>query len=343
MTIDFSHEKPEPKPVTAFDHEIVDFLKEWADNTPTVSVQTSGSTGTPKTLQIDKQKMRQSARMTCKFLNIRKNTKSLVCLPVKNISGKMMVVRAMEYGHKLTSAEPKLNPLDGINDSYDFCALTPLQAEHSIGKLHLINTIILGGAAVSDSLSDRIASHLNDFKGNHRVFETFGMSETLSHIALKEIYPKKNDFFTTLDGVRISTDSRGCLIIFAQHLHPEALITNDIVEILGEKTFRFLGRADNIINSGGAKIYPEELEAFVKKTVSAEVVFVGLKDEQLGQKLVAVIEGEKEEEWQRTIMELPYAQRYQRPKEVYFVKELPRTANGKIDRISLLKKISQNG
>ena len=161
------------------------------------------------------------------------------------------------------------------------------------------------------------------------------MSETLSHIALKEVFPKTDDYFTVFENVSVSKDERGCLQIFAPDLNSEILYTNDLVEINNDNQFRFLGRIDNVINSGGAKIFPEALESLVKKEIPNEVVFLGLQDEILGQKLIAVIEGEESEDVISKINKMQFEKSFHKPKEIIFVKEIPRTENGKVNRMKL--------
>ena len=212
--------------------------------------------------------------------------------------------------------------------------MTPLQVENSLNHVHWIKNIIIGGAAVSESLKKKILDTLGP-NGPQQIFETYGMSETLSHIALKQIYPVSETFFTAFENVDISTDERGCLRIFAPHLNAEILQTNDLVEIKNNNQFRFLGRIDNVINSGGAKIFPEQLEALVKKEIPNEVVFIGREDERLGQKLILVIEGQKSQEIIDKIASIPFEKGFHRPKEIVFIQPIPRTPNGKVNRIEL--------
>ncbi|AYN00233.1 long-chain fatty acid--CoA ligase [Chryseobacterium sp. 3008163] len=318
------------------------FLEEWLSDSETVKVQTSGSTGTPKIFEIEKKKMLNSAKMTCDFLGLKGNDSALVCLPVEYISGKMMVVRAFERKLNLIITEPSIKPLEDLDIEIDFCAMTPLQVENSLDRIHLIKNLIIGGAAVSESLKAKITQILQHSNTSTKVYETYGMSETLSHIALKEIYPNQDDYFTVFEGVSISLDEKGCLKIFAPNLNNEKLQTNDLVEIFNQNRFRFLGRVDNIINSGGAKIFPEELEALVKKEIPNEVVFLGLKDESLGQRLIAVIEGEESESLIHQLSAINYQQKFHKPKEIIFVNEIPRTPNGKVNRIELRQMIESN-
>lgn len=321
-------------PETEFEKKIIGFLKEWLSGTETVKVQTSGSTGTPKVFDIEKKKMIASAEMTCDFLGLKEGDTALLCLPIEYISGKMMIVRSMVRKFKLRVTVPAIKPLQEIDIQIDFCAMTPLQVENSLDKLYLIKNLIIGGAAVSENLKEKIFDEIGA-ENSQRIFETYGMSETLSHIALKQIYPVSDAFFTAFENVDISTDERGCLKIFAPYLDAEILQTNDLVEIKNGNQFRFLGRIDHVINSGGAKIFPEQLEALVKKEIPNEVVFLGVEDESLGQKLILVIEGQESQEIIDKIQEIKFEKKFHKPKEIIFVEKIPRTPNGKINRTEL--------
>lgn len=340
MKIDFSTDQL-PTPTTDFEQRVISFVKEWFDDSQTVKVQTSGSTGTPKVFDIEKDRMRYSANKTCDILGLKQGDSALLCLPVDYISGKMMVVRAIERKLTLFIKKPSVNPVNDLEATIDFCAMSPLQVENSLDKIHLIKNIIIGGAAVSQSLKSKISDQLNNEKTlikNH-IYETYGMSETLSHIALKQIYPIAEDYFKVFDDVEISLDKRGCLQIFAPNLNSETLLTNDLVEIKNGKEFRFLGRIDNVINSAGLKIYPEQLENLVKKELSNEVVFLGIADELLGQKLVLVIEGQEKGEIIERLGKIVYPSKNHHPKEIIFIEKFPRIPNGKIDRRALTQKI----
>lgn len=327
---------------TEFEKKVIFFLEDWLSASDKVKVQTSGSTGVPKIFEIEKVKMLNSAKMTCNFLKLKKNDTAVLCLPIEYISGKMMVVRSFERGFRLLVAEPALKPLQSINIEIDFCAMTPLQVENSLDKIHLIKNLIIGGAAVSESLKNKITETLKYSSTQTVIFETYGMSETLSHIALKEIYPNADAYFSVFDHVSISKDERGCLTIFAPELNTEILKTNDLVEIKDTKQFRFLGRIDNIINSGGAKIFPEELEGLVKKDLPNEVVFLGIEDESLGQKLVAVVEGKESDDLINKVNHVPFTKSYHKPKQIIFLDALPRTPNGKVSRLELKQMIEKN-
>ncbi|MDQ1160762.1 O-succinylbenzoic acid--CoA ligase [Chryseobacterium sp. SORGH_AS 447] len=322
-----------------FEVKIRHFLEEWFSSSETVQVQTSGSTGTPKIFEIEKKKMVNSAEMTCNFLGLKEGDTALICLPIEYISGKMMVVRSVVRKLKLIIADPSVKPIEHLNNEIDFCAMTPLQVENSLDQLHLIKNLIIGGAAVSESLKDKILHALAASHVQTRIFETYGMSETLSHIALKQIAPQAEDYFKVFENVEISTDARGCLKIFAPNVNSEILQTNDLVDIKNENQFRFLGRVDNVINSGGAKIFPEQLEALVKKEIPNEAVFLGIDNESLGQKLILVIEGHPSEELHQKLSAVDYREKFHKPKEIVFVEKIPRTQNGKVNRIELKKNL----
>ena len=190
---------------------------------------------------------------------------------------------------------------------------------------------------MSTMLQGKMQHALSGCKEEVRIYESFGMSETLSHIALKMLYPKKQEYFTLLEGITISTSHEGALTIEAPELTSSTLYTTDRVEIISEGKFRFLGRLDHVINSGGVKIHPEELESFIKEHTERELAVSALPDPLLGQRLVVVVQGKEEPAVRAQILELPFSQRYLRPKEVFFTECLPLTPNGKINRMELAR------
>jgi len=342
MPINFNNlETNNLQPQTEFEKKVIFFIEEWLSDSQTVQVQTSGSTGIPKVFGIEKEKMINSAVMTCNFLGLKSGDSALLCLPIEYISGKMMVVRSIERKLQLSITEPSIKPLEKLDREIDFCAMTPLQVENSLDKIRFIKNLIIGGAAVSESLKKKIDQSLSESGSKTKIYETYGMSETLSHIALKQIFPNQDSYFSVFENIEISTDERGCLKIDAPKLNSEILQTNDLVEIKNpdedshRKQFRFLGRIDNVINSGGAKIFPEQLEALVKKEIPNEVVFLGISDESLGQKLILIIEGKETEFIKEKLSAIPYQQKFHRPKEIIFVEKIPRTQNGKVNRLEL--------
>lgn len=347
MKIDFNNLKiNQLNTENIFEKKIIFFLDEWVSDSKTVKIQTSGSTGTPKIFEVEKNRMLNSAKMTCNFLGLKLGNSALLCLPIEYISGKMMIARAFERKLKLIVEEPSLTPLKKINEKIDFCAMTPLQVENSLDKIHLIKNLIIGGAAVSENLKNKIDEILKASPTENRIFETYGMSETLSHIALKQIFPQKEEFFTVLEDVEISLDDRNCLAIFAPKLNPERLQTNDIVEFgysesdqLNKSKFKFLGRYDYVINSGGVKIFPEKIENLLKKTIEKELIFVGKPDEMLGEKLVLVIEGKESDEINQQLSKINYENKFHVPKKVIYLEKFPRSDNGKVLRKQVVKLI----
>ncbi|MBU4537404.1 MAG: AMP-binding protein [Weeksellaceae bacterium] len=345
MVIDFSQDIKIQSlfPQTEFEEKVISFLEDWYSDSKTVSVQTSGSTGTPKVFEIEKEKMLSSAKMTCDFLNLKEGDSALVCLPVEYISGKMMIVRSLERKLKLLISSPSIHPLADLDHEVDFCAMSPLQVENSLHKIHFIKNLIIGGAQVSESLKTKIHTQLSSViqPPNSFIYETYGMSETLSHIGLKQIYPNSEEYFSVFEGVIINLDERGCLNISAPKLNSGILQTNDLVELKNSRQFKFLGRIDNVINSGGLKIHPEQLENILKKQLSNEVAFLGMKDETLGQKLVLVIEADETDELNSQLKSLlnevqAVFSKNHLPKEIHFIKNFPRLGNGKLNRKELL-------
>jgi O-succinylbenzoic acid--CoA ligase len=256
----------------------------------------------------------------------------------------MMLVRSIERKLKVIISVPSSAP--EISENVEFCAMTPLQVQNSLDKIHFIKNLIIGGAAVSEKLKNEISTTLQFSNSPTRIYETYGMSETLSHIALKQISPVQEDYFTIFNDVEISVDERNCLRIFAPKLNPEIMQTNDIVELMhfesaqcDKKQFKFLGRFDNVINSGGVKIFAEELENLVKKHIDRDLVFLGKPDETLGEKLVLVVEGEKDENLKSEILNLKFENKFHIPKEVLFLEKFPRAENGKVLRKEILKLI----
>tara|TARA_R100001369_G_scaffold22674_1_gene41295 strand:+ start:51453 stop:52550 length:1098 start_codon:yes stop_codon:yes gene_type:complete len=319
--------------------EIGDFILDWLKPSEFISVSTSGSTGVPKKIQVRKEHMINSALATGKFFEIPARSTVLMCLPANYIAGKMMLVRAMVLGWELDIVPPTSNPLDQIFKIYDFCAMTPFQLDNSIGRLHLIKKLIVGGGAVSPNLQEMVQGL------NTKVYETFGMTETVSHIAAKRLNPKKNRKkpapFKVLQKVAISKDNRDCLVIKAPTLSDEVLKTNDVVEILTYKKFLWKGRYDNVINSGGIKLYPEEIESKLSKYIVGRIFVTGMPDDALGQRLVLFVEADFSEdlllELKEKILAIKELDKYEVPKKIYLVEKFEETPNGKIHRDHTVK------
>lgn len=321
MILDFSDENfVLPLASEKWQESILDFVKSYRKQS-VFKVPTSGSTGKPKQIEISKGNMQLSAKNTIDFLGLKKGDVALLCLPAEYIAGKMMIVRSIERGMCLLCVRPASKV--SIDEAVDFCAMTPMQAEESIENLDKIKSLILGGATVSIRLENKLK------KRNTQIFETYGMTETITHIAMRKLNAENS--FSLLTGFEINSDSNACLQIRTPYFS-EKIKTNDIVEILSDTTFRVLGRVDNVINSGGLKIFPEKWEKLLQPYISLPFVIHYKKDDKLGQKVVLVVEGTGTEK-----VEIPdgLIPKNQRPKEIVFVKKLPRTATNKIKRTAI--------
>ncbi|WP_445719341.1 AMP-binding protein [Flavobacterium sp.] len=311
-----------------FENELGEFLLDWLDDKETIELTTSGTTGTPKIITINKQAMVHSAVATGNFFNLQPQNKALLCLSPRYIAGKMMIVRALIIGLELDYIIPSSNLDDLQKDKiYDFVAIVPLQAENSLNKLDQFKKIIIGGAKVSDAL----ALKLNNV--NAEIYETYGMTETITHIAAKKI---GEEYFNILSHVAIDSDERNCLVISAPTISESKIITNDIVEIDNDKKFKWLGRFDNVINSGGIKLFPEQIEAKLTSKISNRFFITGLPDFLLGTKLVLVVEGKQQKFDDFIFKELD---KFEKPKEIVFISEFVETNTKKLNRIRTLKKI----
>ena len=307
--------------------DVNQFISEWYSSDDEMIVQTSGSTGKPKSISIKKKWMRNSAQLTGKTFSLKEGDTALLCIPMKYIAGKMMVVRALELGLDLKVVEPSSNPLNGIKEIIDFSAMVPFQLENSLNQLNKIKTLIIGGGQVSPKLVEKLQIE------STQVYETYGMTETLTHVAIKPLNgPNISDLFRSLDGIHFEKDDRGCLAIHASALNPVPIVTNDLVELIDENSFRWLGRFDNVINSGGVKIIPELVEAKLLSIIPNNRFFInGESDESLGEKVVLVVEG--------NVIEISFdsLEKFEKPKEIYFISEFLETESGKIRRGETLK------
>ena len=299
------------------------FIMDWMDKEDYVNVKTSGSTGDPKMIQISKQAMVSSAIRTGDFFNVQIGDTALHCLPADFIAGKMMLVRAMILGLSLDLVQPTSNPMKDLYKPYDFVAMTPMQAHNSLDKLNQIKTMIIGGAPIFPKLLKKLVSlHEN-------CYETYGMTETITHIAASKLtYPKSP--FKALDGIHLGVDKEGCLVVDAPDITDKLIYTNDFVAMLDKNTFTYLGRRDNAINSGGVKISPEVVEHKLAHHVNHPFFLYGVEDELLGQKLIMVVEGDASASAQinSQLKGCDELEKYEFPKEVYFVSEILRN-NGK--------------
>lgn len=304
-----------------FEKPVGDFLLDWFDSKTYIEMQTSGSTGTPKIIKVDKQAMVNSALATGDFFGLHAGNRALQCLPVKYVAGKMMLIRSIILGLDLDYVAPSSHPMEGLEEKYDFVAMVPMQAQNSLKELRNVKKLIVGGARISASLEKEL------MKLPTQVYETYGMTETITHIAAKRVGEK---IFTVLPNVTISYDDRNCLVIHAPNIiAEETVVTNDLVELVNENQFKFLGRIDNVINSGGIKIIPEQVEQKLDGRIDRRFFIASKEDKELGEKVVLVVEGATMEIDPATFDVLD---KYEHPREIIFIPKFKETENGKFLR-----------
>lgn len=327
-----------------FDKSIHDFLSQWFNESSFIEVKTSGSTGTPKTLTVRKEQMIQSARITIEYLGLQKDDTALLCMPVEYIAGKMMIIRSLVAGLRLIVRTPSSHPLANVEEPICFAAMTPMQVYNSLQipleaeRLKQIGILLVGGGPISKELEKELSSFPNS------IYATYGMTETLSHIALRPLTGKDiSSFYHPFPSVRLSLSMDHTLIIDAPLVCDEILITNDIAELLPDGCFRILGRKDNVINSGGIKIQIEEVEEILRSIISFNFAITSVPHPQYGEAVVLLSE-QKTNGMEEEINRLLPA--YQHPRYMIKTDKIPQTGSGKTDRtackelaVSMLKTI----
>ena len=345
-----------------------DFLSEWNNDSDRVLVHTSGSTGKPKPMMVEKKRMLNSARITCDFLGLKPGDSALLCMSLDYIAGKMVVVRSIERHLHLISVSPSGHPLKDIdlkgvngkdvNGEITFAAMVPMQVYNTLQvpeereRLTHIRHLIIGGGAIDASLE----KELQALPDNIAIWSTYGMTETLSHIALRRINgDEASEWYQPFDSVKISQTEEGCLVIDAPLVCAETLVTNDIVEIesyiynkVEKLRFRIKGRKDNVICSGGIKIQIEEVEALLKPHLEKPFMIAKKKDEKFGEIAVLLTEDEDLKKVEATIRRLlsgksddsnksseSKSHKYWIPREYRYVEHLPLTETGKPKRCCL--------
>jgi o-succinylbenzoate---CoA ligase len=336
---DISSFKKVDNPSTFIDR-VIQFCREWADEKTSFEIQTSGSTGKPKIITLERSSMIASAMATAEALQLKKGQTSLVCLDASYIAGMMMLVRSMEVGMNIIAVEPCANPFEKLEKEtiIHFAALVPYQVKAILDSpqkelFNRIEKIIIGGAPLDEPTKLK----LQDF--SCQFYETYGMTETISHIALKKINKKnKSDYFEILPEVTIRQDERACLCIKTSYLKEE-VITNDVVEMASLNRFIWLGRYDNVINSGGVKIFPESTEKkieiiFLNLNLQSLFFVSGVPDERLGQSVTLVVEGnlsiEKQNELETNLKK--DLSKFELPRSIKFTPQFIKTETGKINR-----------
>ena len=306
----------------------------WNDAQSDFEMRTSGSTGKPKIIRHSKSSMRASAELTAAFFDLPQGSSALLCLPPNYVAGSMMIVRALEMNWKLVLIPPRATPLNELKTTVDFAAMTPYQVDESIkagleGFDH-VKKLIVGGAPVSALLERKIR------KLNTEVYATYGMTETLTHIALRRLNgTEAQTDFHCLPGVRYTWDERKCMVIEAAHLDEKKVVTNDRVEPTGMTSFQWLGRIDNVINSGGIKMHPEQIETKLSHILDCRYYIKGAPDEKFGEKVVLVLERSPFDPHTQKLFEDTLKSelgKYEVPTEIEFLSVFEETATGKLIR-----------
>jgi Acyl-CoA synthetases (AMP-forming)/AMP-acid ligases II len=314
-----------------------EFLTEWNNESDMILVHTSGSTGNPKPMYVEKKRMLNSARITCDFLGLRPGDTAFLCMPLDYIAGKMLVVRSIERKLNLVSVTPSGHPLKDISLSFDkpsLAAMVPLQVYNSLNvaaeaeTLRSFTHLIIGGGAIDDELAKALRSFPN------HVWSTYGMTETLSHIALRRLNGDgASEWYTPFDSVDVSQNEDGCLVIDAPLVHDGKLVTNDIVELKDGK-FRILGRKDNVICSGGIKIQMEEVERALSPYMESNFMITKRSDKKFGEIVVLITENDNIAEVEAICKRvLP---KYWCPHDYLHIESIPLTETGKPARVKAL-------
>lgn len=315
------------------------FLADWFSDSPEITVHTSGSTGTPKPIVVRKEQMMRSAEMTVSFLGLGEKDTTLLCLPLSYIAGKMIVVRALVAGLDVYPVTPSGHPLAGLSVPFRFAAMIPLQVYNSLQSgeekeaLQRIGRLIIGGGPVDNSLRNEIAGF------PHPVYSTYGMTETLSHIALQRLNgAEASNRYVPFPSVQVSLSADDTLVVDAPLVNDHTLVTNDVARIYPDGSFSILGRKDNIINTGGIKVQIEEVESRLAPFISVPFAIASQPHPKFGEIVLLLMQGNIDLPVLKKQMEqhlLPY----QLPKKICFVNKLPFTASGKINR-GEVKKLS---
>ena len=313
------------------------FLKEWESSDELMYVQTSGSTGPPKTIQLKKEHMIISAKKTLSQLQIADASTLHLGLSTKTIAGKMMLVRALVNDSNLIVSEVSTNTLAKINEPIHFSAMVPLQLENYLQSQvnKPIETIIVGGAPINRQLEQEATKSLS------KIYHTFGMTETISHIALRRLSNEANEPYRALPGIQFSCNINNELMISFPEISEIPIETRDIIELITPTTFNWIGRSDNCINSGGIKFFPENIEQRIGQIISCPFIISSIPDKQLGQCIVLLVESDDSIQFSKNdFSEL--LGKFELPKYFQTIKEFIKTASGKINRTLTLEKTSAN-
>ena len=306
------------------------FLKSWFDHKDYILTKTSGSTGNPKEIKLKKLDLIESSKLTARYFDLKVGDKVINCLPIKYIAGKMMLVRSLVLGLDLYIFPVTSSPISDLKNNYELIAFTPIQLENSIPFIEKIKKVLVGGSPVQKTLKEKIL----DSKST--VYETYGMTETITHIAAKNLSMGEKEF-TSLPGIEIGKRDN-CLFIKPNHLSVKMVQTNDVVELTNKNKFLLIGRKDFIINSGGVKLNPEVIEKKLAKYISADFVISSIDNTRFGEVVALVFKKNIPENYNKAFTHLS---KYEIPKEVLVIDNFPEN-NGKINRVKIRKIINKS-
>lgn len=324
------------------------FIFEWLSKKKYWNIKTSGSTGDPKAIVLNRKLMKYSASQTIEILKIPKGSNSLLSINANFVGGKMMLVRALENQMNIIVQKPSTQSLrpENLHHRIDFAAFVPLQINTFLNDklqcsaLNRIEKVIIGGASLSNNA-------INAIQGFNTTFwQTYGMTETYSHVALRQLNGSdRSEYFSAVGDVLFSTDEKNRLQISGTITGNQILQTNDIVNLRNEKCFEWTGRYDHVINSGGMKLSPEKLEnrlyLHFSDLLDNKNFFIGsLPDNNLGEKLVLYVEGEIDKEKLLAQMREKF-HKYEVPKQIITLDEFDYTLTGKVNRTASAKKYQE--
>ena len=332
-----------------FFSEGITFINKWLSLEDIFDFKSSGSTGIAKTIEINKSQILKSVALTANTLKLKNTDKALICLAPEYVATKMMLARCLVLDMDIVLVDSSSNPLEGLNknQSIDFASFVPLQVQQIMDsgnaeRLGKIKNVLIGGAPISDVLAKKLKSFQNN------IYHTYGMTETVSHIALRKLSNgEDSSYFKCLEGIKITTKEDGCLVINGSVTNDEEVITKDLVEIKNENEFVWLGRQDNLVNSGGVKIIPERIEHLLKPIfkevqMSNDFFIGGIEDSKLGQKLILLVEGTPTptdlEALVKNNIEKEFS-KYYVPKQIIYLEQFIRTISGKVKRSETIKLI----
>jgi O-succinylbenzoic acid--CoA ligase len=312
-----------------WEKELYAFIRTWISEDGPIAMTTSGSTGAPKEMLFPRSAFVASAMATINFFHLQPGQRLLLCLPAQYVASRLMVVRAFIGDMELVIVEPSGNPLKQLTQPVDFAALVPMQVMAALtensASFAFVRQIIIGGSQLQQTLEAQLQNITSV------CWETYGMTETLTHVAVRAVNTTaRSSVFTALPGVVFSVDAQNCLQIDVPRICPQLVSTTDVVRLVDVHHFEWLGRADNVINSGGVKIHPEAVAPKLAPYIDLPFVLLGLPDDKYGQKVILVLEGEGKEYDFKMIYENAGLTKFEKPKQVCFVPSFPRSEAGKV-------------